>query len=84
MKFVSNPESAGEGFDVIRTTVSGKSPGNIKGLGFLAFRRAPKSSMTYIDGEPMLFDICVSKKSLREELPDKYLPIERDVSMTMT
>jgi hypothetical protein len=85
VKFVSNPDAAlVDGYEIIRSTLSGKSPAQIKGLGYVAFKRATVSSLSYIDGEPLLFDLCVARKSLKEDIPDKYLPLEKDVSLTMS
>ncbi len=72
-----------DGYEVLKTTVSGKAPAQIKGFGYIAFKRATSSPHAFIDGEPLLYDICVTKKSLKEEIPEKYLIIERDISLAM-
>ena len=84
MKFVSNPDNLHDGFEVIKTCISGKASAQIKGLGYIAFKRAASTSHALIDGEPLLYDICVAKKSLKEEIPEKYLIVDRDVSITMS
>lgn len=68
-----------EGFEVLRYTSSGKHSAQIKGHGFLAFKRADASSFALLEGQPLLYDICVAKKSAKEDIPDRYTVVDRDI-----
>lgn len=72
------------GFELLRSTASGKSSGYIRPYGFLAIKRAPMTSDIYVVGHEMLFDICVVKSSQKEAMPDYYYPIEKDSTGTIS
>jgi hypothetical protein len=50
----------------------------MKPFGFLAIKTSISDTYSYFHGEPMIHDICVVKRSAREELPERYMPVERD------
>jgi hypothetical protein len=35
-------------------------------------------TFSFLNGEQLIFDICAVKKSLKEELPERYIPLEKD------
>ena len=80
MRFVANGDGpALDGYEILKYSASGKHSAQIKGLGFLAFKRAAASTFALIDGEPLLYDMCVAKKSAKEDVPDRYTVIDRDL-----
>lgn len=80
MRFVANADGpAPDGYEILKYTASGKHSAQIKGLGFIAFKRAAASSFALLDGEPLLYDMCVAKKSAKEDIPDRYSVIDRDL-----
>jgi hypothetical protein len=78
VKFVSQGEPIPVGFELLRTTANGKQSGYIKPFGFVAIKRALADGFSLFNGEPLIYDICGLKKSYKEDIPDRYIPVERD------
>lgn len=73
-----------QGFELLRTIASGKGPGYIKPHGYLAIKRATVDQNFALQGQELIFDICVLKTSMREEAPEHFYPIEKDSVGAMT
>jgi len=84
IKYVAPGEVVPAGFELLRSTASGKGSGYIKPYGFLAIKRAPVDSSIVISGHDILFDIAITRSSLKEGIPENYHPIEREHTGTMS
>lgn len=84
IRYVAPGEVVPTGYELLRSTASGKGSGYIKPFGFLALKRGSVNRDHIINGEEILFDICVIKQSLKEEVPEQYYPIEKDSAASMT
>ncbi len=66
------------GFELLRSTASGKVSGYIKPYGYLSIKRATVNKEFAMNGNDLLFDICIVRNSLKEDVPEHYYPIEKD------
>eukprot|EP00981_Chlorochromonas_danica_P011325 scaffold3873_cov177-Ochromonas_danica.AAC.5 len=55
------------------------APGEVVPSGYELLRSTASGK-----GSEILFDICVIKHSLKEDIPEQYYPIEKDVASSMT
>lgn len=78
VKFVAPGEVVPPHFELLRSTASGKGSGYIKPHGYLAIKRAPVNEDYAISGKELLFDICIVRASLKEQIPEHYFQIEKD------
>ena len=67
-----------QGYELLRTIASGKSSGYIKPHGYLAIKRATVDENFALNGQEMIFDICVIKTTMKDDIPDQFFPIEKD------
>ncbi len=77
MKTVNITENHPPNLEVIKTTESGHI-GFVKGLGYVAYRRAAVGPSALLHGDQIIYDLCVVKKSLKEDIPDHYVVVDRD------
>jgi hypothetical protein len=68
------------GFELIDRSISKTYPAEIENVGVLAVKRAKASELTFIQGEPLVDDICLVLMSEGEEVPEGYVSLERQVS----
>ena len=52
-------------------------PAEIDNVGALAIKRAHASEVTFIQGEPLVDDICLVLVNEGEEVPEGYVSLER-------
>jgi hypothetical protein len=57
--------------------VSGKGSGYLNSWGYLAVKRANIKSDSLLFGDSIILDINATKKSNREDIPEKYVAIDR-------
>jgi hypothetical protein len=68
------------GFELIDRSISKTYPAEIENVGVLAVKRAKASEITFIQGEPLVDDICLVLMSEGEEVPEGYVSLERAVT----
>ena len=68
------------GFEIIETSATGAFPGEIEGLGTLAIKRAKVSAEEFIQGEPLVDDICFVLTEDGEEVPEGYVSLDREIT----
>lgn len=57
--------------------MSGKGSGYLNSWGYLAVKRANIKSDSLLFGDSIILDINATKKSNREDIPEKYVAIDR-------
>lgn len=77
VKLVQPGETVPVGYELIKSSPSGLESALLKGMGYLAVRRADTSSVMFIEGEPLLDDLCVVLRAKGEELPEGYREVEK-------
>lgn len=76
-----NPgENIPNGYELIRNTLSAKGSGYITPWGYIAIKRASMKPEASIVGDPIILDINAVKKSSKDEIPEKYIAIDREHS----
>jgi hypothetical protein len=70
------------GFELLERSISGKWPGYIDQLGTLAIKRASTSAVMFVQGEPLVDDICIVLIVDGEEFPEGYVSLERGMQVT--
>lgn len=76
--FLAPGESIPTGFELLRNTVSGKGSGYIAPCGYIAIQRATTKPDSKIVGESLILDINAVKKTSLDEIPEKYVAIDRE------
>ncbi len=83
IKLVQPGEPIPKGYELITKSITGLESGQIKPLGFLALKRADTSSVMFIEGEPLIDDLCLVLQPRagddieREDIPEDYQEVER-------
>lgn len=76
--FLAPGENIPNGFELLRNTVSGKGSGYIAPCGYIAIQRASVRPDSKIVGDSLILDINAVKKSSLDEIPEKYVAIDRE------
>ena len=63
------------GYEILERSVSGMYSGNIEGFGIIAIKRAAVSAVMYLQGEPIVDDICLVLPAQNEEVPEGYVAL---------
>lgn len=78
IRLVQPGEPTPVGFELLRNSISGAESSQLRQLGYLAIKRADTSSVMFIQGEPMIDDICcLMRPGTAEELPTGYVMVEK-------
>ena len=67
---------------MIDKSISGKHSAFLNPLGYLVILRADASSVAFIQGKPMIDDLCLVLGYLKEEIPDGYVKVETRAAST--
>lgn len=75
--FLAPGENIPNGYEILRNTVSGKGSGYVAPWGYIAVKRASMKPESFLLGDSIILDINCVKKSNREDIPEKYVAIDR-------
>jgi hypothetical protein len=65
------------GFELIDRSVTKMFPAEIENVGVLAVKRAHASDVAFIQGQPLVDDICLVLTNEGDELPEGYVSLDR-------
>jgi hypothetical protein len=65
------------GFELIERSITKQYPADLENVGALAIKRATASEVMFIEGEPLVDDVCLILSNDGEEVPEGYVSLER-------